>query len=70
LKNLEQKRSFAEKLNGQDPYEWAKDYIDKQNQQEKEEKRQVIVKFKQSKLITKGNRKPIMGGISFFSIVS
>lgn len=65
VEKLGTEKELREKLNGQDPYEWAKDYIDKLNQQEKEEKRQVIVKFKQSKLINKGEQKTYIGGYLF-----
>ena len=53
------------KLNGQDPIEWAKKYIDELNIQEKEEKREVIVKYSPSKLIDKGEPHLFNGGYLF-----
>jgi len=38
-------------LNGQDPIEWAKKYIEELNEKEKQEKRDVIVKYSQGKTI-------------------
>ena len=36
---------LKEKLNGEDPYEWAKNYIAELNRQEKEGKRIVTAKY-------------------------
>ena len=35
-----------------DPYEWAKQYVAELNEKEKEQKREVIIMRKQSKLIS------------------
>jgi transposase len=56
---------LRKKLNGQDPYVWAKDYIDKLNKKEQEENRQVIIKREQSKLITKNEQRSFNGGYLF-----
>jgi transposase len=56
---------LRKKLNGQDPYVWAKDYIDKLNKKEQEENRQVIIKREQSKLITKNEQQSFNGGYLF-----
>ena len=37
-------KELEEKLNGQDPIEWAKKYVDELNKKEKEQSRNVIVK--------------------------
>ena len=52
-------------LNGQDPIEWAKGYVDELNKQEKEEKREVLVKYSPSKLIIKGEQRSFNGGYLF-----
>ena len=43
---------LREKLNGQDPYKWAKDYIDQPNKKEQEESRNVIIQGEQSRINT------------------
>jgi transposase len=52
-------------LNGRDPIEWAKEYIEALNRQEKEDKREVIVKYSPSKTINKGERRSFNGGYLF-----
>ncbi|MEK7067985.1 MAG: hypothetical protein AAB956_03235, partial [Patescibacteria group bacterium] len=44
---------LLKKLNGQDPVEWAKKYIEQLNRNEKEETREVLVKYSPTKLIKK-----------------
>lgn len=56
---------LVEKLNGQDPYEWAKEYIAELNQQEKENKRKVMVPYSPNKLIPKGEQRSFYGGYLF-----
>jgi len=56
---------LREKLNGQDPYEWAKKYIEELNRKEKEQKRDVLVKFNQSKLIAPDMQTSFNGGYLF-----
>lgn len=56
---------LREKLNGQDPYEWAKKYIEELNKKEKEQKRDVLVKFNQSKLIAPDMQASFNGGYLF-----
>ena len=46
-------KELENKLNGQDPIQWAKKYIEQLNKKEKEEKREVLVKYSPSKLIKK-----------------
>ncbi len=53
------------KLNGQDPILWAKEYIKELNKSEKEEKQEVLVKYSPSKLINKGERRSFNGGYFF-----
>lgn len=40
-------------LNGEDPIEWAKKYIEELNKKEKEEKRDILVKYSPAKQIVK-----------------
>lgn len=65
VEKLGTEAELRDKLNGQDPYEWAKAYIKKLNQKEKEEKRDVLVKFNQSKMIDKDNQVTFNGGYLF-----
>ena len=52
-------------LNGQDPIEWAKKYVEELNQKEKEEKREVTVKYSPAKQITKDEQHSFNGGYFF-----
>lgn len=65
VEKLGTEKELREKLNGQDPYVWAKGYIEELNKKEKEEKRQVIIKLRQSKLINKGEQQSYNGGYLF-----
>lgn len=65
VEKLGTEAELREKLNGADPYDWAKKYIQELNKKEKEEKREVIVKYSPSKLITKGEQRTFNGGYLF-----
>ena len=56
---------LRKKLDGQDPYDWAKKYIEKLNKEEKEQKRTVLVEFNQSKMINKDIQVSFNGGYLF-----
>jgi transposase len=56
---------LLKKLNGQDPIEWAKKYIEELNRKEKEETREVLVKYSPSKLINKNEQHTFNGGYLF-----
>jgi len=56
---------LLKKLNGQDPIEWAKKYIQELNRKEKEEKREVLVKYSPSKRIIKDEQHSFNGGYLF-----
>lgn len=56
---------LLKKLNGQDPEEWAKKYIEELNRKEKEEICEVIVKYSPSKRINKGEQRSFNGGYLF-----
>lgn len=57
--------SLREKLGGQDPYEWAKAYVEELNRKEKEENRTVVIEKCQSTLIPKNEQYAFNGGYLF-----
>lgn len=65
VEKLGTEKELREKLNGADPYEWAKQYIEKLNQKEKEQQREVIIKYKQSKLLPMNKQRLFNGGYLF-----
>jgi transposase len=56
---------LLEKLNGQDPIKWAKDYIKQLNKQEKENERKIMVPYSPIKQIVKGEQQSFNGGYLF-----
>ncbi|TJX62484.1 IS1634 family transposase [Soehngenia saccharolytica] len=58
-------KELEEKLNGQDPIEWAKNYIEELNKKEKEDKRDVLVKYSPTKIIAKDEQTSFNGGYLF-----
>lgn len=58
-------QELNEKLNGQDPIEWAKEYIEELNKKEKEQNRDVLVKYNQSKQIERDIQRSFNGGYLF-----
>lgn len=65
VEKLGTEKELLEKLNGKDPYEWAKQYIAKLNQEEKQQNREIILKFKQSKRIPMDVQRSCNGGYLF-----
>lgn len=65
VEKLGTEKELREKLGGQDPYEWAKDYIKKLNQEEAENKREVLAKFSPVKQLVKGEQHLSKGGYLF-----
>lgn len=65
VEKLGTEAELREKLNGADPYEWAKEYIKELNKKEKEEKREVLVKYSPAKQITKDEQHSFNGGYFF-----
>ena len=53
------------KLGGQDPYQWAEEYIAELNKQEKENKRKIMVPYSPNKLIPKDEQRSFNGGYLF-----
>jgi transposase len=58
-------KDLSKKLNGQDPIEWAKKYIEELNKKEEDENREIIVKYSPSKVIVKGEQRSFNGGYLF-----
>lgn len=56
---------LLEKLGGQDPIEWAKQYIEELNHKEKENKRKILVPYSPTKLIIKDEQRSFNGGYLF-----
>ena len=56
---------LKEKLNGEDPIEWAKAYVAELTRKEKEEKREVMVRYSPAKQIEKDEQKSFNGGYLF-----
>ena len=56
---------LKKKLGGQDPYEWAKEYIAELNKLDKEKNRKVLVPYSPNKLIPKGVQRSFNGGYLF-----
>lgn len=65
VEKLGTESELREKLNGADPYEWAKNYIKQLNEKEKEEVRKILVPFKQSEIIFKNDTRFYNGGYLF-----
>lgn len=67
-KIVEKLGTYAElekKLNGEDPIEWAKAYVAELTRKEKEEKREVMVRYSPAKQIAMGEQKSFNGGYLF-----
>jgi transposase len=56
---------LEKKLNGEDPIEWANKYIAELTRKQKEENREVIVKYSPKKTIPKGQKRSFNGGYLF-----
>lgn len=69
IEKLGTEKQLREKLDGQDPYEWARQYIDKLNQEEQDQNREIILKYKQSKLISMNMQRSFNGGYLFLQSV-
>lgn len=65
VEKLGTEAELRKKLNGADPYEWAKKYIEELNRKEKEENQEVMVKYSPSKLIPKDEQHSFNGGYLF-----
>ena len=65
VEKLGTEAELREKLNGQDPYEWAKAYIEELNKKEKEESSKITIQYSPTKLIEKEKQRSFNGGYLF-----
>jgi transposase len=65
VEKLGTEKELRDKLNGQDPYEWAKKYIDELNRQDREANRDVMVKCSPNKQIEMNDKRSFNGGYLF-----
>ncbi|EKN64455.1 IS1634 family transposase [Schinkia azotoformans] len=56
---------LLKKLDGQDPIEWAKQYIAELNKKDKEDNRKIMVQYSPTKLIEKDEQRCFNGGYLF-----
>ncbi len=56
---------IEKRLNGRDPIEWAKEYIDELNRLEKSETREIVEKYNRTKIIKKNTQRTFNGGYLF-----
>lgn len=69
VEKLGTESELRKKLNGQDPYAWAKGYIAELNRKEKEENRPVKIIRYQSRLIEKNEQISFNGGYLFLQLL-
>lgn len=65
VEKLGNDKDILKKANGQQPLEWAKNYVKKLNQKEKEDNLDIIIKKSTSKLIPKNQQNLFNGGYLF-----
>ena len=65
VEKLGTEKELREKLEGEDPYEWAKKYIENLNKEEKESRRKVKLEFSPNKIIEADKKVTYNGGYLF-----
>lgn len=65
VEKLGTEAELKKKLEGEDPIQWAKKYVEELNRCEKEGRREVIVRYSPTKLIVKDERRLFSGGYLF-----
>ena len=65
VEKLGTEAELRKKLNGEDPYVWAKNYINELNKKEKLENKEVLVKYLPNKQISKDEQISFNGGYLF-----
>lgn len=65
VEHLGTEKELREKLDGQDPYVWAKEYVKKLTQDEKENSRKVIVSYSPTRQIPMNVKRSYHGGYLF-----
>ncbi|MGV8150000.1 MAG: hypothetical protein ACLKAK_10385 [Alkaliphilus sp.] len=56
---------LLKKLDGEDPIEWAKKYIEELNKKEEEEEREILVKYSPAKIVKRNQQVSFNGGYLF-----
>ena len=69
VEKLGTEASLRKKLNGRDPYKWAKEYIEELNRKEEENKREILVKYSPVKFIEKDKQFLFNGGYLFLESI-
>jgi len=65
IEKLGTRAELEKKLKGRGPVEWAKEYVSQLTMQDKEQKREVLVKYSPVKTITKDEQHSFNGGYLF-----
>lgn len=65
VEKLGTEKELREKLNGQDPYEWAKSYVNELNIKEKEGSRDILIMHSPQKQISMNEQRSFNGGYLF-----
>ena len=65
VEKLGTEAELRKKLNGEEPYEWAKNYVKELNEKEKEQTREILLPLSQSKLLEKNEQHTFNGGYLF-----
>ena len=65
VEKLGTEAELRKRLNGDEPYEWAKNYVKELNEKEKEQTREILLPLSQSKLLEKNEQQTFNGGYLF-----
>lgn len=65
VEKLGTEAELRKRLNGDEPYEWAKNYVKELNKKEKEQTREILLPLSQSKLLEKNEQQTFNGGYLF-----
>jgi len=65
VEKLGTRAELLKKLNGRDPIEWAKEYVEEMTRLEKEQTREIMVKYLPAKVIEKDEQRSYNGGYLF-----
>ena len=65
VEKLGTEQSLRKQLNGEDPYEWAKKYVEKLNKKEQSQTREILIKYIPNKTINPNEQRTFNGGYIF-----
>jgi transposase len=65
VEKLGTEKELREKLAGEDPYAWAKAYVEQRTRQEKQNDRKVVLEYSTCALVPKGEQRCFNGGYLF-----